>query len=223
MKQNKEHGMNVIRVWAFNEEWCGVTGCFIYKDDNGKLAVNEKAMERLDQVLHYAALNNIKVVLVPVNFEDSFGGMHWWVNTFKGQGYPKEDFYRDSYIQDLFKQYLGILVNRVNAKNGRLYRTDPTIMAWDTMNEPHTTDGVDWTGTLAANFICSTSAYLKKHLNVLQMVTSGEEGYRTRGDQSGVFKGHEWIQNGLKGVDFESNTKCPHLDYMTVHLYPDNW
>jgi hypothetical protein len=31
------------------------------------------------------------------------------------------------------------------------------------------------------------------------------------------------VQNGLKGVDFETNVKCQYLDYMTVHLYPDNW
>lgn len=26
---------------------------------------------------------------------------------------------------------------------------------------------------------------------------------------------------GMKGVDFEMNTKCPYVDYMTLHVYPD--
>jgi mannan endo-1,4-beta-mannosidase len=97
----------------------------------------------------------IKLILVPTNFEDSFGGMHWWVRTFKGPNHPKEDFYRDPKIQRLFRQYLSALANRVNSKNGRKYREDPTIMAWNTMNEPHTKDGVDPTGQLAAKYICS--------------------------------------------------------------------
>lgn len=27
----------------------------------------------------------------------------------------------------------------------------------------------------------------------------------------------------MKGVDFELNTRCPDVDFMTIHVYPDNW
>jgi hypothetical protein len=38
-----------------------------------------------------------------------------------------------------------------------------------------------------------------------------------------VEAGFNWINNGMKGVDFPLNARCAHLDYMTVHVYPDNW
>ncbi len=34
---------------------------------------------------------------------------------------------------------------------------------------------------------------------------------------------HNWINNGLKGVDFATNTKCAWLDYSTVHLWVGHW
>ena len=53
----------------------------------------------------------------------------------------------------------------------------------------------------------------------------GEEGYRSKGPlaQGGVESNFNWINNGMKGVDFPLNSQCQHLDYMTVHVYPDNW
>ena len=34
---------------------------------------------------------------------------------------------------------------------------------------------------------------------------------------------YAWLDNGWKGVDFVRNARCESLDYMTVHIYPDNW
>ncbi|BDA49884.1 probable mannan endo-1,4-beta-mannosidase 7 at N-terminal half [Coccomyxa sp. Obi] len=31
------------------------------------------------------------------------------------------------------------------------------------------------------------------------------------------------INGGYKGVDFVGNTNCPHIDFATTHVYPDNW
>jgi mannan endo-1,4-beta-mannosidase len=188
-----------------------------------KLNINYEAMKRLDYVLFYAAKYNIKVIMVPVNFEPSFGGMQWWVDQIKGAGHAHVNFYTDSKVQAIYKQYLSILANRVNSINGVQFKNDPTILAWDTANEPHTKDGVDYTGKIVAQWVCNIAQYMSETLGLKQMITSGEEGYQTNGYLGGANRGHEWVQNGLKGVDFATNVQCKFLSYSTVHLYPDNW
>ena len=220
-RQNKEKGIKVVRIWAFNEEDCGISGCFV-SQQNGKVVINNEALKRLDQVLYYADMYNIKLIMVPVNFEQSFGGFQWWVDNFEGKGKPKEHFYSNPTVQNAYKEYLTALVNRKNTKNQRIYKDDPTIMSWDTANEPHATDDTDTSANLSSKFICDMAHYLKYELHVQQMVTSGEEGYKSFG---GPFSksNQQWVDNGLKGVDFATNVQCTALDYSTVHLYPDNW
>lgn len=46
------------------------------------------------------------------------------------------DYYRDSATRELVKRHFDIVVDRVNAYSGVRYGDDPTIMAWDVMNEP---------------------------------------------------------------------------------------
>ena len=48
----------------------------------------------------------------------------------------KNDFYTDYTIRQLYKDHLRTYVNRVNSVNNRTYSEDPTIYAWDLLNEP---------------------------------------------------------------------------------------
>ena len=65
MQQNQQLGLKVVRIWAFNENNCGITGCFVYFDENNQLQVNDEAMKRLDYVLYYASQYGLKVILAP--------------------------------------------------------------------------------------------------------------------------------------------------------------
>jgi hypothetical protein len=58
-------------------------------------------------------------------------------------------------------------------------------------------------------------------LNPALAVPAGEEGYKATGKV--LSKSYAWLDDGLKGVDFPRNARCKALDYMTVHVYPDNW
>lgn len=49
----------------------------------------------------------------------------------------------------------------------------------------------------------------------------GEEGYRVRGDTSCCT--NNWLNGGVKGVDFDTNVADRNIDFATVHAYPDNW
>jgi mannan endo-1,4-beta-mannosidase len=63
-----------------------------------------------------------------------------------------------------------------------------------------------------------------KSIDPHHMLITGEEGYRSQGPQLTENNGrHDWINNGLKGVEFKDNTAVSNIDAATVHAYPDNW
>ena len=34
---------------------------------------------------------------------------------------------------------------------------------------------------------------------------------------------NNWLNGGYKGVDFVANIALQHIDFATIHVYPDNW
>jgi mannan endo-1,4-beta-mannosidase len=53
-----------------------------------------------------------------------------------GVGRVITDFYTDSTIRAWYKSYVTALVQRNNTITGVMYRDDPTILAWELINEP---------------------------------------------------------------------------------------
>lgn len=47
-----------------------------------------------------------------------------------------DDFYTSGCARQLFQQHAAAMASRKNSANGRMYREDPTIFAWDLLNEP---------------------------------------------------------------------------------------
>lgn len=45
-------------------------------------------------------------------------------------------FFNDTGARELYKEYVAAIVGRTNTRTGALYRDDPTILAWDLINEP---------------------------------------------------------------------------------------
>lgn len=45
-------------------------------------------------------------------------------------------FFSDTGAKELYKDYVRFIINRRNSRTGQLYREDPTILAWDLINEP---------------------------------------------------------------------------------------
>lgn len=91
--------------------------------------------------------------------------------------------------------------------------------------QPHTTDNYELNqgkpaGKIVGDWISEMAAYVKS-LDGNHLLTTGEEGYRTSGDTSCCV--NNWMNGGVKGVDFDRNVKDPHIDFATVHAYPDNW
>lgn len=48
--------------------------------------------------------------------------------------YYEDTFWTNSQVRSLIKQHFGVLTSRKNVYNGRAYKDDDTIFAWDVYN-----------------------------------------------------------------------------------------
>ncbi|MCX6131623.1 MAG: cellulase family glycosylhydrolase [Proteobacteria bacterium] len=163
-----------------------------------------------------------------------------------GLGYlpTRELFYTDPLVIDNYKKHLTSMLTRVNPYTGKAYRDEPAIMAVEVSNEPHTSDYYEClisdlgkktnsdcnkenmanygAGEIVYKWLGEITAFVKT-IDTNHLVSSGEEGYRLGHQASDCIHPHEWIHNGSKGVNFSKDVTIPSIDFMTTHLYPDNW
>jgi mannan endo-1,4-beta-mannosidase len=136
---HRERGANVIRVFAHSDGYGFPREMQVAEPIQPELGqYNEKALRRLDLVLAEARKNKIKLILPFTNYEPFLGGIQWYAEQVHGRGADKELFFTDSTIRNYYKKYVSMLLKRRNTITGTKYRDDPTVMAWELMNEPHT-------------------------------------------------------------------------------------
>lgn len=96
-----------------------------------------QALLAFDKVLDEASKAGVKVIpTFAGNYNmsaksDTKAGYAEWA----GLG-DVDDFYNSTKARQMFKDHIKAMVTRRNSINGRLYSEDPTILAWDLMNEP---------------------------------------------------------------------------------------
>ena len=209
----------VVRIWGFCNGGWGSAKAIQPK----VFEIEPGSLRRLDLALVAAAKHNIKLIIALVNFEPEYGGMDWYVQQVLGPGKDKELFYSDPKVKAAYKWYVSKLINRTNSVSGVKYADDPTIMAWELANEPHTTEKYELQrgkhpGDLVNEWVAEMSRFVKS-IDSNHLVSNGEEGYLTVGGDAG----HEWLSNGTKGVDFTRDLATPDIDFGTVHFYADHW
>lgn len=161
-------------------------------------------MKRIDLILSEAAKQDIKVIVTLANFEPQFGGIQWYVDQILGTGHDRELFYTNSQAMQYYRQYVSTLVYRTNTFTGTQYKYDATILSWELLNEPHTTDNYEKNrglqpGKMVRDWLDEMSTWLKG-IDSNHLISSGEEGYRADGDTSGNYA--NWINGGYKGQLF---------------------
>lgn len=186
--------------------------------------LNESLLEGLDFLLNEMHKRDMKAVIYLNNFWEWSGGMAAYLSwTQNGNIVDPADpatpwpafalfasqFYSDENAMSLFHRYIKTLLSRKNTVNGRLYRSDPTIMAWQLANEPRPGNGVESQKNLEAYYDwIARTAVLIDSLAPLQLISVGSEG--TMGCL------------GLRECVIRSH-QVSHIDYMTVHMWLKNW
>ncbi|XP_030498512.1 mannan endo-1,4-beta-mannosidase 7 isoform X1 [Cannabis sativa] len=211
-QEASSHGLTVARTWAFSD---GGYRPLQYAPGS----YNDQTFKGLDFVVAEARKHGIKLILSLVNNYESFGGKKQYVNWARNQGQyltSDDDFFRNPIVKGYYKNHVSTVLNRYNSFTGLHYKNDPTIMAWELMNEPRCTS--DPSGRTIQAWITEMAAHVKS-IDRNHLLEIGSEGFY------GQSSPHRRSLNpGLNiGTDFIANNRIPHIDFATVHSYPDQW
>lgn len=183
-------------------------------------ALNRALLQGLDHALIEIGRRGMTAVLCLGNFWPWSGGFAQYL-LWSGAGpipYPPPApggdwgryqrhtavFYGDAAAVARYRAAVQSLVTRVNSLSGVAYRDDPAIMAWQLANEPRGVDRVESFN----RWISETAAFIKG-LDPNHLVSAGTEGMTANPEGA--------------GLDLALNHASPHVDYVTAHLWVQNW
>jgi mannan endo-1,4-beta-mannosidase len=207
-------GVRVGRVWAFGE---GDVDAPAWQREGylfraGPEGWVEGGPKQLDRVIAAAGRAGVRLVITLANNWADYGGvpryLRWaGVRTEDGHGggvYGVEDrFYSDAKMRAWYRAHVERLLKRRNAITGVPYRDDPTILAWELMNESTvaTTAGAE-----ARRAWVEEMAKVVHALDAHHLVTPGVSVYRTESER------RDWL----------AVCKLPGIDFCDAHFYPED-
>ena len=215
-------GLGVVRVWAYGEgtEKDGVMPVGRDREDWPRTHPfrrapddwNEEAFVHLDRVIAEAARRNLRVQLCLTNWWRDTGGVTQYLRWAGVTDAADEQqpfginieralaFYTNEETRRLYRQHVERIVLRRNTVTGTLYRDDPTIMAYELMNEAQ---GLPGRWHERREWVAEMSAYVKS-LDPHHLLTPGTWGYRS------AFERRAWLEEH----------RLLHVDFADVHNYP---
>jgi len=238
-------GLKVVRVWAFldigNQDGSDSVdgkgkkdGIYFHYWDGTKPTYNDgkDGLQKLDYVLAKANQLGLRLILTLTNYWKDFGGIPQYVKWRSMQDAEfnltdENTFYTDDTMKQWYKAYVNHIVNRVNFYTKVVYKDDPTIFSWELCNEPRCIGNECATGmykqpiaVILPPWIEEMSTYIKS-LGVRQMVDAGDEGFFCFGHD----KCPTWSTtcDCYNGVDTLVFTNISTIDFMSLHLYPNQW
>ncbi|XP_008791709.2 mannan endo-1,4-beta-mannosidase 2 [Phoenix dactylifera] len=210
-------GLTVCRAWAFNDGAHNALQVSLGRFD-------ERVFKALDYVIVEARKHGIRLLLSLVNNLEHYGGktqyVRWAWEEGIGLSFSNDSFFFDPTIRRYFKVYLKTILARKNHLTGIEYRDDPTIFAWELMNEPQCIS--DASGDTLQDWIEEMAEYVKS-IDKKHLLTIGLEGFygpTSPPEKLSVNPG-EWYNT--IGSDFIRNSKISAIDFASVHIYPDQW
>ncbi|CAN6467487.1 unnamed protein product [Victoria cruziana] len=213
LQQASRCGMNIARTWAFSD---GVYRPLQYSPG----VYHEDMFKGLDFVVSEARKHGVYLILSLVNNFNDFGGRRQYVQWARERGQQlnsDDDFYTNPVVKSYYKNHIKAILNRVNSFTGIRYRDDPTIFAWELMNEPRCQS--DLSGRTLQGWITEMAGYLKSIDNG-HLLEVGMEGFYGQSTPSRIqYNPGSYVV----GTDFITNNQVPGIDFTTIHAYPDQW
>ncbi|CAK9171085.1 unnamed protein product [Ilex paraguariensis] len=209
-------GLTVCRAWAFND------GAYnALQISPGQF--NERVFRALDHVIAESRKHGVRLLLSLVNNLHAYGGKTQYVEWAWEEGVAlsssNDSFFYDPFIRRYFKNYVKTVLTRKNTITGIEYRNDPTIFAWELINEPRCM--TDASGNSLQDWIEEMSTFVKS-IDSKHLLTVGLEGFYGPKDAKRLTVNPEFWAAEL-GSDFIRNSKISTVDFASVHIYPDHW
>lgn len=181
--------VNAVRFWLFGD---GTSDGF--QPTAG--ARNEQAFARADHVLAEAHKYHIRLIPTLVNNWPDYGGVDQYLRWVGQDPADHNAFYTNTAVRKLYENYINYVLSRRNTITNTSYANDPSILAWDIMNEPRA-DGDNT--KLIATWADVISSYVHK-LDANHLVTIGLD--------------QQTENTGLADI-----CQKPHINFCSVHMY----
>ncbi|MEW4925535.1 beta-mannanase [Algibacter sp. 2305UL17-15] len=211
-------GIKNLRVVAASEGDIDMKYCIHPALQTSPGVYNEDLWKGLDFLLSEMDKRDMKAIMVLGNFWTWSGGFPQylkWANA-GNIPFPQDEgtswkdftdyslkFYTDTLAQAMMNNHIEKIINRKNSITKKRYKKDATIMAWQLANEPRGYDApkdfLKWTQ--------NTSAYIKS-LDKYHLVCLGTEGN---------------TNDTISGTDVYRDNNNENIDYITMHIWPQNW
>ncbi|MDB5500847.1 MAG: glycoside hydrolase family 5 [Tardiphaga sp.] len=148
----------------------GVNGAYLlyWDPQRSAMAVNDgpDGMQKIDFLIAECGKRHLKLIVAFLDFWAYTGGaqqMRAWYGSSDKSGF----FFHDPRTRRDYENWIAHVVQRVNPLTGSAYRDDPTIMAWELMNEGNANPE-----SLRLTWTAEMSAYVKS-LDPNHLVGSG--------------------------------------------------
>ena len=222
----QETGITVIRMWGFYDGYdCGYS-----KNDPNENVIqtapgvySESALRDLDNVIAKGKERGIGFIIPFINYWDELGGICQY-NTWAGASNPSTNmafFLSNSDTQKWYKDYIKMLLNRVNTVTGIAYKDEPAIIAWQIMNEGRNRGA---SAHVLRDWYQEIAQYIKS-IDPNHLVSTGEEGF-DEGTPSVYSVGeysNTYALRANEGTSYVLNTAIPEIDFGTAHWYPNEF
>lgn len=185
---------------------------------------NENLLEGLDFLLNEMNKRNMYAVIILNNYWKWSGGFlsyNYWTdlvqkvdpenqtNGWKDFMNYSASFYQNEKGNELFRNYVRMLITRKNKFNGKYYFEDPTIMAWQLANEPrpgYSVENIDNQKNYY-EWINETAKFIKS-IDKNHLISTGSEG----------------VIGSLQIDSIYYNAhNSEYIDYNTFHIWAKNW
>jgi len=139
------------------------------------MAINASSMRKIDFLIAEAAKRHLKLILTFLDFWSFTGGSYqvssWYhLPTHQGAPYDTDNpaFFTDPHVLADYQKWVKFVVERINPLTKIAYRDDPTIFAWELMNEAQAPVALhrEWEARMAA--------YVKS-IDPNHLVTAGDD------------------------------------------------
>ncbi|TVU28643.1 hypothetical protein EJB05_20168 [Eragrostis curvula] len=195
LEQAASLGARLVRTWAFSDG-----GYRALQVSPG--VYSEEVFMGLDFVIAEAKKRGVYLILSLVNNWDGYGGKKQYMQWARDKGHAMgsdDDFFTNSVTKQFYKNHVKAVLTRVNKITGVAYKDDPTIFAWELMNEPRCQS--DLSGKTLQGWIAEMAGYVKS-VDPNHMVEIGLEGFYGE-DRKQLNPGY------TVGTDFIANNLIP--------------
>lgn len=204
-------GLRVVRIWALGERASDAPAWardFAFR--MGEEGWVESSFEHLDRALVEARERDLRVIVVLANRWRDYGGipqyLRWAGVPFDETlpGAPSElelaRFWDCARCDALYRAHVERIVGRTNAITGVAYRDDPTIFAWELVNE--------------------SSAPARAAPSLLGWTRRMARAIRAIDPHHLIAAGHIGYERASARATWLAVQRLPEIDYCDAHAYP---